>query len=103
MKILALIFTLAMICLGIIAFTAPANAQSYGMCGQFESVLKQWASRYKEIPVAGDVKGPIKFILFISPQATWTVFYVRPDGLACMGPQGNNWETFKPEIPGEKS
>lgn len=81
-------------------FAVPAQAAS---CGPFDIVLRQWAAKYKEIPVAGDFKGTVKIILFMSPEATWTIFYVRPDGLACFQASGNDWESFKPEKPGVKS
>ena len=81
-------------------FASSAHAAT---CGEFKNILIQLATKYQEIPVAGAVSNEPKVVLFVSPTATWSIFVVYPNGVACMNASGQNWETFKFETPGEKS
>ena len=78
-----------------------ATAQEQPRCAPFDQVAAMLAAEYQETRVAQGIVtgGEAMLALFASPQGTWTVVFVRDDGMACFAAGGNDWQERNDAAP----
>lgn len=74
---------------------APALAEQ--ACSEHKTVLGQFASTYKEAPVAGGLTrdGHLLQVLSSGDIGTWTIVLSKPDGETCVVMAGEAWHRIK--------
>jgi hypothetical protein len=88
----------SLIVVGLSGVVGEAANAAGGSCAKFDKILTSMALRFSEVPVAGDVHAAPHVLLFMSPAATWTIFTVNAEGVACAQASGTRWESFKPNL-----
>ncbi len=81
----------ALACIAFLLPTGPASAEH--PCGRKDLIEQALGTRFGEAAFAmGMAEGNVvKF--FTNPQSgSWTIVVVRPDGVACVAAQGENFE-----------
>lgn len=77
------------------AATAPpvVQAQAQMLCGPRELLVQRLAEDYGEDQKGAGLRGPgALYELWISDRTgSWTFIVTRPDGVACMLADGQNW------------
>lgn len=73
---------------------SPALAQQ-APCGPVDVVLKALEDNAKEVPagMGRDERGFIA-VLTLSPDGSYSVLGIRPDGVACVISTGQGWEAI---------
>lgn len=79
----------------LLLLASPALAQQ-APCGPVDVVLKALEDNAKEVPtgMGRDERGFIA-ILTLSPDGSYSVLGIRPDGVACLLSTGQGWEAVK--------
>ena len=79
----------------LLLLASPALAQQ-APCGPVDVVLKALEDNAKEVPtgMGRDERGFIA-VLTLSPDGSYSVLGIRPDGVACLLSTGQGWEAVK--------
>ncbi len=79
---------------------SPALAQQ-GPCGPVDVVLKSLHDEAKEVPagVGRDVRG-VMAMMTPSPDGSYSMLVIRPDGIACVLSTGEGWTPVEGKPPG---
>ncbi len=90
--------TLILAAAGLAASGAPAVAALE--CSEHKTVLGQFASTYKEAPVAGGLTrdGRLLQVLSSGDTGTWTIVLSKPDGETCVIMAGEAWHKIKSKL-----
>ncbi len=90
--------TLILAAAGLAVTGAPALAAAE--CSEHKTVLGQFASTYKEAPVAGGLTrdGHLLQVLSSGDTGTWTIVLSKPDGETCVVMAGEAWHKVKPKL-----
>ncbi len=75
------------------AFFVPASALAMPQCNTRDSVLRQLADKYGEVPVALGVTHNGGLIeVFAAPNGkTWSIIVTSPQGMSCLVAAGSGW------------
>ena len=84
----------------LLALCVPVNAQQPNgvNCDAYDAITKHLSTKYHEHRAATAVtaNGVIMEIL-VSPDGTWTLIMVWPNGRACFYASGDGWQLVKQE------
>jgi hypothetical protein len=81
----------------------PTHAQEV-QCGPVDQVVEGLAKGWGEHVRGTGIVDPSHqlMMLFVNDvTGTWTLIGLQPNGVACIGASGTNWEPQDPPIPGE--
>ena len=81
-----------------IALATPAQAEP--KCFDHGKILSQFASVYREAPVAGGLTADGRLIEVLSSDNghTWTLIVSKPDGESCVIMAGEGWRKMNPTL-----
>lgn len=82
------------IAMAVAASVAQAAPIAPGQCGAHSAMVAEITAKYHEDvrAVALDNDGALMQILVSPHGETWTVLFVGPDGKACVGATGTDWQ-----------
>jgi hypothetical protein len=77
------------------ALLVPSTLSAQPACAPYDDVVQQLAERFHEHPVAwgADQRGVVAQIFATDDGKTWTLVFVRSDGVACLVAGGVNWRS----------
>jgi len=80
---------------------SPALAQQQAPCGPVDVILKALEDNAKEVPagMGRDERGFVA-VLTLSPDGSYSVLGIRPDGIACLISTGEGWKPVEAKPPG---
>ena len=96
--IFALFFLLIVAILAaVIGWTRPARAQQPN-CDTYNSITAHLSAKYHETRAATAVTAHnVVMEILVSPEGTWTLIMVWPNGRACFYASGDGWQLLKQE------
>ena len=72
-------------------------------CTETKVIETDLANNYQEIPLGGGINPKNHLIRLFKSGKTFTIVETDPNGISCILSNGENWETDKPPVAGDKT